>query len=46
VIRRERGGTIEDLKLRKEGEKSALRWEGQIMTIDLTQVRFEAIPLP
>jgi hypothetical protein len=46
VIRSERGGTIEDLKLRKEEEKGALRWEGQIMTMDLIQVRFEAIPLP
>ena len=34
MIKRARGGTIEDLKLRKEGEKSALRWEGQIMTTD------------
>ena len=35
MIRRERGGTIENLKLRKEGEKGARRWEGQIMTTDL-----------
>jgi hypothetical protein len=46
VIGRARGGTIEDLKLRKEEEKGALRWECQTMTTDLIQVGFEAIPLP
>jgi hypothetical protein len=45
VIRKERGGSVEDLKLRREGEKGARRQEGQIMSTDLILVWFEAIPL-
>jgi hypothetical protein len=45
MIRRERGGSIEDLKLRREEEESARRYKGQVISMDLIQAMFEANPL-
>jgi hypothetical protein len=42
VIRRARGGTIEDLKLRKEGEQEK---KPEYILTDVLQVSFQAIPL-
>jgi hypothetical protein len=44
VIRRARGSSIKVLKLKRKEEKSARRWRGQVMSTDLIQVRFKAIP--
>jgi hypothetical protein len=44
-MRKARGSSIEVLKLKRKGEKSARRWRGQVISTGLIQVRFEAIPL-
>jgi hypothetical protein len=44
MIREKRGSSIEDLKLRRKEEESTGRCEGQVISTDLIQVVFEAIP--
>jgi len=43
MIRRGRGSSIEDLKLRREEEKSRQCHIVEVITMDLIQVGFEAI---
>ncbi len=45
MIKRVRGGSIEDLKLRREEERNRCGCKDRFITTCLIQVKFEAVPL-